>query len=49
MRYLDKRGTIGWKASPRFLATLADAEPFSDGCSRIRECGPVRTSSTHGL
>ena len=26
MRYLDKRGTIGWKASPRFLTMLADAE-----------------------
>jgi hypothetical protein len=26
MRYLDKRGTIAWKASPRFLTKLADAE-----------------------
>jgi hypothetical protein len=26
MRYLDKWGTIGWKASPRFLTMLADAE-----------------------
>jgi hypothetical protein len=24
MRYLDKRGTIAWKASPRFLTKLAD-------------------------
>jgi hypothetical protein len=26
MRYLDANGKIGWKASPRFLTTLADAE-----------------------
>jgi hypothetical protein len=26
MRYLDKQGKIGWKASPRFLTKLADAE-----------------------
>jgi hypothetical protein len=26
MRYLDNRGKIAWKASPRFLTTLADAE-----------------------
>jgi hypothetical protein len=26
MCYLDKRGKISWQASPRFLATLADAE-----------------------
>jgi hypothetical protein len=26
MRYLDNQGTIGWKASPRFLTKLADAE-----------------------
>jgi hypothetical protein len=26
MRYLDNRGNIGWKASPRFLTMLADAE-----------------------
>jgi hypothetical protein len=26
MRYLDKQGKIGWKASPRFLTMLADAE-----------------------
>jgi hypothetical protein len=26
MRYLDNRGKIVWKASPRFLTTLADAE-----------------------
>jgi len=26
MRYLDANGKIGWKASPRFLMMLADAE-----------------------
>jgi hypothetical protein len=26
MRYLDKQGKIAWKASPRFLTMLADAE-----------------------
>jgi hypothetical protein len=26
MRCLDKQGQIGWKASPRFLTNLADAE-----------------------
>jgi hypothetical protein len=26
MRYLDKKGKIAWKASPRFLRMLADAE-----------------------
>jgi hypothetical protein len=26
MRYLDANGKIAWKASPRFLAMLADAE-----------------------
>jgi hypothetical protein len=26
MRYLDNQGKIGWKASPRFLTMLADAE-----------------------
>jgi hypothetical protein len=26
MRYLDVNGKIGWKASPRFLTMLADAE-----------------------
>jgi hypothetical protein len=26
MRYLDNEGKIGWKASPRFLTMLADAE-----------------------
>jgi hypothetical protein len=26
MRYLDKQGKISWKASPRFLTMLADAE-----------------------
>jgi len=26
MRCLDKRGKIAWKASPRFLTMLADAE-----------------------
>ena len=26
MRYLDEQGKIGWKASPRFLTKLADAE-----------------------
>jgi hypothetical protein len=26
MRYLNKRGRIAWKASPRFLSMLADAE-----------------------
>jgi hypothetical protein len=26
MRYLDNRGKIAWKASPRFLTMLADAE-----------------------
>jgi hypothetical protein len=26
MRYLNKRGRIVWKASPRFLSMLADAE-----------------------
>jgi hypothetical protein len=26
MRYLDSRGKISWKASPRFLTMLADAE-----------------------
>jgi hypothetical protein len=26
MRYLDKQGKIGWKASPRFLTMLADTE-----------------------
>jgi hypothetical protein len=26
MRCLDKQGKIGWKASPRFLTMLADAE-----------------------
>ena len=26
MRYLNKRGKIAWKASPRFLTMLADAE-----------------------
>jgi hypothetical protein len=26
MRYLDANGKIVWKASPRFLAMLADAE-----------------------
>jgi hypothetical protein len=25
-RYLDNRGNIGWKASPRFLTKLADAK-----------------------
>jgi hypothetical protein len=26
MRCLDAKGKIGWKASPRFLTMLADAE-----------------------
>ena len=26
MRFLDANGKIGWKASPRFLTMLADAE-----------------------
>ena len=26
MRYLDANGNVGWKASPRFLTMLADAE-----------------------
>jgi hypothetical protein len=26
MRCLDKDGKIGWKATPRFLSMLADAE-----------------------
>ena len=26
MRHLDNRGKISWKASPRFLTMLADAE-----------------------
>jgi hypothetical protein len=26
MRYLDKQGKVAWKASPRFLTMLADAE-----------------------
>jgi hypothetical protein len=26
MRYLDANGKIAWKASPRFLTMLADAE-----------------------
>jgi len=26
MRYLDNQGKITWKATPRFLTTLADAE-----------------------
>jgi hypothetical protein len=26
MRYLNEQGKIGWKASPRFLSMLADAE-----------------------
>jgi hypothetical protein len=26
MRYLDNQGKIAWKASPRFLTKLADAE-----------------------
>jgi hypothetical protein len=26
MRYLNEQGKIGWKASPRFLMMLADAE-----------------------
>jgi hypothetical protein len=26
MRYLDNQGKIAWKASPRFLTMLADAE-----------------------
>jgi hypothetical protein len=26
MRCLDKQGKIGWKASPRFLSMLSDAE-----------------------
>jgi hypothetical protein len=26
MRYLDARGLVAWKASPRMLASLADAE-----------------------
>ena len=26
MRYLDKQGKVAWKASPRFLTKLADAE-----------------------
>ena len=26
MRYLNKDGKIAWKASPRFLTMLADAE-----------------------
>jgi len=26
MRYLNEHGKIAWKASPRFLTTLADAE-----------------------
>jgi hypothetical protein len=26
MRYLNEQGKIGWKASPRFLTMLADAE-----------------------
>ena len=26
MRYLDVKGKIAWKASPRFLTMLADAE-----------------------
>jgi hypothetical protein len=29
MRCLDNRGKIGWKASPRFLTMLADAESDS--------------------
>jgi hypothetical protein len=26
MRYLDNQGKVAWKASPRFLTMLADAE-----------------------
>jgi hypothetical protein len=26
MRYLNENGNIAWKASPRFLSMLADAE-----------------------
>jgi hypothetical protein len=26
MRYLDNQGKVAWKASPRFLSMLADAE-----------------------
>ena len=26
MRYLNEQGKIAWKASPRFLTMLADAE-----------------------
>jgi DNA-binding protein H-NS len=31
MRYLDANGKIGWKASPRFLTMLADAEREAQG------------------
>jgi hypothetical protein len=31
MRYLDNQGKIGWKASPRFLTMLADAEREAQG------------------
>jgi hypothetical protein len=33
MRRLDKRGRIAWKASPRFLSMLADAE--RDACDDL--------------
>ena len=33
MRCLDKRGRIAWKASPRFLSMLADAE--RDACDDL--------------
>jgi hypothetical protein len=31
MRHLDNQGKIGWKASPRFLTMLADAEREAQG------------------
>jgi hypothetical protein len=31
MRYLDANGKIAWKASPRFLTMLADAEREAQG------------------
>jgi hypothetical protein len=31
MRCLDKQGKVAWKASPRFLTKLADAERDASG------------------
>ena len=40
MRYLDARGKIAWKATPRFLTMLADAERE---VKTIWKIGPMRS------